>query len=580
MWNSFSGYHGENITKFRSLILHRQLHYYTTPEQLTYFNSIFTATFCPDVQLTGLKMADLPAYYNETLRDHSTFEDTTQRVVIALIMCIISLVGIVGNTVVILAVILSRKLRSSTNLFILNLACADLLTCLTIPFHVVALLSRNGWPLSPWICSGISLISFVCGGASITTLALIAYNRWYLLTHTRSNFRRFYRRRNTCAMVVIAWMYPFILTVVPIASGLGRLGYSNKDKICTQDSEWPTARFFSLITGVGVIIPTSVAILVIYAQIYQLVSKHNKRMSSPDCGATSSGADDHIDTNTPVQTKCTQNQQEDQTVDIKSNHEQTAIRFSKRMAATHGNHQLSSSQECAPPCVAANEDTNKDTTSWNVGSFSRTTSSNKQIAVSHGNRQGTPSKESASPCFAANENSNEDTSGIVGSVSRTTSSNNQMAVSHRNHQGTSSQQGAPPYGAANEDTNADATSGSVGTFSRITSSILEPPTPSASVTPHNLSIQERRFSRHHVNVTKRLSIVVLAYFICFLPFCISVFLPSGNSARLWALSVAAVNNCINPIIYARTMPVFREVMGCIIRCRLGDIPKPIPCIRK
>ncbi|XP_030850971.1 octopamine receptor 1-like [Strongylocentrotus purpuratus] len=113
------------------------------------------------------------------------FENYNQRIAIATILCLVFIVGSIGNTLVITAVVLSRELRSSTNWFVVNLGCSDLLTCLCLPFYAVAMLSRDGWPLPGWICVANAAMVMICMGASVMTLALIAFNRWYLLTNTR-----------------------------------------------------------------------------------------------------------------------------------------------------------------------------------------------------------------------------------------------------------------------------------------------------------------------------------------------------------------------------------------------------------
>ena len=87
-------------------------------------------------------------------------------------------------------------------------------------------------------------------------------------------------------------------------------------------------------------------------------------------------------------------------------------------------------------------------------------------------------------------------------------------------------------------------------------------------------------NRHHVIVTRRLSIVVLAFFICLVPFGVSVGIPQSDPGIPWTGLLVTFNSCINPLIYARTMPMFREVMGCIVQCRIRDIPGPIACIRR
>ena len=122
-------------------------------------------------------------------------EDYTQRVILYVILAVVVFVGIPGNTLVILAVSLSRRLRSPTYWFVVNLAVTDLITCIFIPFHMVALLSRQGWPLPEWICAVSGGVSFICVTSSTTNLALIAFSRWYLLTKPLGSFQKVFQMK-------------------------------------------------------------------------------------------------------------------------------------------------------------------------------------------------------------------------------------------------------------------------------------------------------------------------------------------------------------------------------------------------
>eukprot|EP00057_Strongylocentrotus_purpuratus_P034806 XP_796582.1 PREDICTED: alpha-1B adrenergic receptor-like [Strongylocentrotus purpuratus] len=205
------------------------------------------------------------------------FENYNQRIAIATILCLVFIVGSIGNTLVITAVVLSRELRSSTNWFVVNLGCSDLLTCLCLPFYAVAMLSRDGWPLPGWICVANAAMVMICMGASVMTLALIAFNRWYLLTNTRKLSEKLYTTRNICFMVVSAWLYPIILVLVPHFAWLGRLGYSYEYKSCSQDTSLPTSDLYSSIAMAGAIMPVFTAIVVSYVRIYLFLSRHSKK---------------------------------------------------------------------------------------------------------------------------------------------------------------------------------------------------------------------------------------------------------------------------------------------------------------
>ena len=325
------------------------------------------------------------------------------------------------------------------------LACGDLLVCVTLPVQVVAVTGKDGWPLPTWICNGISVTIFTSAGSSAVTLGLIAYNRWYLLTQPRVNFQRLYSTRNVCLMLCFAWIYPFLLTVVPHFAKLGRIGYSYKYKMCTHDNALPTSYYYSLIAGVGIIIPVFIAIVIIYIRIYIFVSRQNAKRAMLAI--------------TPVST---------------------------------------------------------------AGS--------------------TPSK--VRECDLINVSSVSETPETDGSDESTT-------LPHHKQVG---------Y-IGNEHPNTIPTS--------ITINLQESHTR-----------KQNQIYQQHVKVTKRLAIVVFAYFLCFLPFGICVVVPPSDPGVPWTFWMTAISNCINPIIYARTMPVFREVMRNIIRCRLSSIPEPIYCIRR
>ncbi|XP_071480894.1 beta-3 adrenergic receptor-like [Diadema antillarum] len=407
------------------------------------------------------------------------FDDYNQRIVMAACMIAVAVTGTVGNSLVILAVALSRKLQSATNCFVVNLAFADLITCLSLPFGTVALLSKGGWPLPGWICAVTAAIGFICLGASVMTLALIAYNRWYLLTKLKSDFQRVYTKRNIILMVIMAWLYPFILVVVPHFAGLGKLGYSKEYKTCTQDTSLPTSELYSLFAGVFAIIPVFTAIVIIYIRIFRFVTQQSKKMSAvmtatPACSSR------------PVHV----------TIETSS---------SSGTPLTEGTSTGDSSRECKSHSDQAEADTD----------------------IQH---------HQVTTCSTTEGASNESKTSVndISGTGRTTS------------------QRIPESKGGKTNTKQQR-------------SVTKSP---------------RQLNRYHVTVTKRLSVVVLAFFVCLLPFGISVCIPPSDPGIPWTGLLLTVNSCVNPLIYARTMPMFRDVMACLLRCRFRQIPEPVGFIRR
>ena len=449
--------------------------------------------------MNGLTTAE-PAGNSTAGNPYFVFEDYTQRTIIVVILCFVFIAGVTGNTLVIAAVVLSRKLRSVTNFFVVNLACADLLLCLSLPFNMVAMLSRNGWPLPGWVCAVTSAISLVCLGASIDTLALIAYNRWYLLTQPRVNFQRLYKRRNILLMVFCAWLYPLMLVLIPHFAGLGRLGYSAKYKTCTQDTSLPYSDYYSLLAGAGTIIPVFISIAVMYAKIYRFVSEQNKKLTAIS--------------------------QSEMPRSVNNKNDGVTIEMSS--SSLTGQNTDSTALDDEPGAVL---DPGNNPTDVLKASSDR----DNEVALE--------SLEVSVPPVS------------IAVAKRATSDDNDTLQIKAKLEDTT-QQNEPGH---------------------------------SSLSAKNVALDQRKspkksapsqLNRHHVTVTKKLAIVVLAFLICLLPFGISVAVPPSDPGIPWTGLMVTFNSCINPIIYARTMPVFREVMGCIIRCRFRSIPDPTDCIRR
>uniref|UniRef100_A0A8C4Q5W2 Neuropeptide Y receptor type 2 n=1 Tax=Eptatretus burgeri TaxID=7764 RepID=A0A8C4Q5W2_EPTBU len=127
----------------------------------------------------GDKMAKVD---RETVSLHElTVSDSTklQAVQVALIAAysLIILLGVFGNSMVIYLVLRHRYMRTVTNLFIANLALADLLVnTLCLPFTLAYTL-RDTWTLGAVMCHGIPFAQALAVNVSTLTLTVIALDR-------------------------------------------------------------------------------------------------------------------------------------------------------------------------------------------------------------------------------------------------------------------------------------------------------------------------------------------------------------------------------------------------------------------
>ncbi|XP_071484218.1 5-hydroxytryptamine receptor 4-like [Diadema antillarum] len=216
------------------------------------------------------------------------FDDYTQHVILSILFIIICALGVFGNSLVVLGVFLCRKLRTVTNVFVVNLAVADLLTCMTIPWNAVALLSKGGWPLPEWVCVVVALVSFTCVGCSLFTLATIAINRWLVITHALHAYRRVYTPLNLALMIVAIWTIPFLVALIPPLIGLGELGYAEKYSTCSHKTTHELSDYYSVLQALIFYPVPLIIIIVCYVKVYLHVRRHTKAMTEQAEGSSSS----------------------------------------------------------------------------------------------------------------------------------------------------------------------------------------------------------------------------------------------------------------------------------------------------
>uniref|UniRef100_A0A182NG29 G-protein coupled receptors family 1 profile domain-containing protein n=1 Tax=Anopheles dirus TaxID=7168 RepID=A0A182NG29_9DIPT len=101
-----------------------------------------------------------------------------QDCVVVILFCLLIVVTVIGNTLVILSVITTRRLRTVTNCFVMSLAVADWLVGIFVMPPAVAVHLMGSWQLGWILCDiWISLDVLLCT-ASILSLCAISIDRY------------------------------------------------------------------------------------------------------------------------------------------------------------------------------------------------------------------------------------------------------------------------------------------------------------------------------------------------------------------------------------------------------------------
>ncbi|XP_066560101.1 C5a anaphylatoxin chemotactic receptor 1 [Amia ocellicauda] len=122
---------------------------------------------------------------------------------------LVFLLGVPGNLLVIWIAGFRMK-RSVNTLWFLNLALADLLCCLSLPFLISHLIMDYHWPYGDLGCKLINVLIFLNMFCSVFLLVLISLDRWALVSKPVwcQNWRRPQKARWVCVLVwVLALLF-------------------------------------------------------------------------------------------------------------------------------------------------------------------------------------------------------------------------------------------------------------------------------------------------------------------------------------------------------------------------------------
>ncbi|XP_075999102.1 somatostatin receptor type 5 [Genypterus blacodes] len=179
-------------------------------------SSLAGPSFSPPLFLLMLN----DSIFNETLDNctNSSMLDVSsgpsvEGVLIPLIYIIVCVIGLGGNTLVIHIVLHYSKIESVTNIYILNLAIADELFMLSLPFLAVQN-SLQSWPFGPSLCRLVMTVDSINQFTSIFCLTVMSIDRYLAVVHPIHSSKW---RRPQVAKVVngTVWAVSF-LVVMPV----------------------------------------------------------------------------------------------------------------------------------------------------------------------------------------------------------------------------------------------------------------------------------------------------------------------------------------------------------------------------
>ncbi|KAM3867437.1 alpha-2B adrenergic receptor [Diretmus argenteus] len=180
---------------------------------------------------------------------------------------------IVGNIMVIIAVLTSRSLRGPQNLFLVSLAAADILVAtLIIPFSLANELLGYWYFKSLWCEIYLALDVLFCT-SSIVHLCAISLDRY--LSISRVTYGRQRTPRRIKAAIVVVWLISAIISFPPLLSlnkSEGGAEGSERGPRCELNDE----RWYILYSTIGSFFAPCLIMILVYVRIYQIAKQRTR----------------------------------------------------------------------------------------------------------------------------------------------------------------------------------------------------------------------------------------------------------------------------------------------------------------
>ena len=130
-------------------------------------------------------------------------------------ICFIGLTALIGNVSLYIIVYRNKDLQTVTNLYILNLAAADIMvSILSIPFTVVTIIAED-WVFGDSACVALGFFTILSFIASVMSLGMIAINRYFYIVRWNT-YSKIFSRRKALLYAAAVWVVALSLASPPL----------------------------------------------------------------------------------------------------------------------------------------------------------------------------------------------------------------------------------------------------------------------------------------------------------------------------------------------------------------------------
>lgn len=214
----------------------------------------------------------LPVYAAE----HSSMDTRSAAAVTlqAASMVAIIIVALGGNILILLAIYIDKTLQTITNVFIINLACADLLlTIIGMPFTLASSITYD-WIFGGTWCKVNGMANSLFCVASILTLSAVSIDRYLAILYP-FKYTTWITNKVAAGMIAYIWSHSLLVACLPLTNW-SNYTFIRSESICTVQWEYSIS-YTLFLFSVCFFLPLG-AMVFTYLRIFHAARKQSRKV--------------------------------------------------------------------------------------------------------------------------------------------------------------------------------------------------------------------------------------------------------------------------------------------------------------
>ncbi|KAG9262525.1 5-hydroxytryptamine receptor 1F [Astyanax mexicanus] len=137
------------------------------------------------------------------------------KILLSLMLSVLAVATTIINSLVITAILVTRKLHQPANYLICSLAVTDLLVAVLVMPVSIIYIAEEEWVLGPIVCHLWLGVDVTCCTCSILHLAAIAHDRYRAITDAVAYSQKRTSRR-AAATIIVLWVLSILVSLPPL----------------------------------------------------------------------------------------------------------------------------------------------------------------------------------------------------------------------------------------------------------------------------------------------------------------------------------------------------------------------------